>query len=119
MFETVLRDQICCDPGYSEMLDRHCIVRKCTKRTGSVEQTKTSHKKNRNEQRRVGLNEAQCTLKAHVTDFVQEDALVVQFTVEWKANCLEQQARVLVARGVCANGDVQSRNHLWGVSDGR
>jgi hypothetical protein len=44
------------------------------------------------------------------------DILVVQLAVKRDADGLEEQTRILVVRGVCLDGDVTSRYHLWGVS---
>ena len=42
--------------------------------------------------------------------------LVVELAIEWQADGLEEQARVLVARCICYDGDVASRYHFGWVS---
>jgi hypothetical protein len=52
-----------------------------------------------------------------ITDGVQSaNVLVIQLAVEWQANGLQKQTRILVVGRICLDGDVASRYHLWRVS---
>jgi hypothetical protein len=50
--------------------------------------------------------------------FVQADGarLVIELSVEWQTNSLQQQAGVLVVCGVGMDGDVHTRDHLGRVA---
>lgn len=42
--------------------------------------------------------------------------LIIEFSIEWQANGLEQQSSVLVVGGIGVNGDVHTRDHLRRIS---